>query len=114
MKATVTASSSRDGGKTIMTQEVTGEVVGPFVVHRMAGSGMRLASGAKWGITHAATGFNAAHGPTKGCCMHAARRMRDVGCDWSFTSPEAVKSFAREHREAIHVIRAACAMGGEA
>ena len=91
-----------------------GEVVGPFVVHAMRGTQMIIKSGAEWGITHTATGLNVAFGPTKSCCMHAARLLRDVGCDWSFKSKEAVKSFSEDHLRAIHIIRAACTAGGEA
>jgi len=94
---------------------VNGDVVGPFVVHSLRGiqlySGVRIA---KWGVTHAATGYNAAYGPTKVCCMHAARRLRDVDVDWSFTDPAEVRKFAESSMEQITVIRAACAVGGEA
>jgi hypothetical protein len=93
---------------------VAGYVVGPFVVHDMRRTSMQLESGARWGVTHAATGLNAAFGPTKSCCMHAARLMRDIGVDWSFTSKDAVKLFSKEHLQAIQIIRIACAAGGEA
>ena len=84
-----------------------GYAVGPFVVHKLLDAWMNNFFDTQyWGVTHAATGCSAACGPTKSSCMRAARRLRDVGVDWDFENPSAVKDFPAEKIDAICVIRA--------
>ena len=91
----------------------SGALIGPFVVHRMDECFInRSVSLQKWGVTHAATGYSAAFGPTKACCESAAKRLSEVGVNWDFTDPMAVKEFRKDKLKAIGVIRAACAQGG--
>jgi len=96
-----------DGRKKV----VKGEKVGPFVVHRMSNIVRMDWSHPKWGVTHAQTGFSAAAGPTKRCCMHAARRLRDIGMDWDFTDPATCLKWPSQHMKKIRVIRDACEKG---
>ena len=96
-------------------KEAKGYAVGPFVVHRVPNhffGGLGIIH--KWGVTHAEIGASAATGPTKSCCLHAARRLRDVGADWVFTDMEEVKSFKKSILKKIRVICDACARGGYA
>lgn len=93
-------------------KRIEADLIGPFAVHRLSHD--CYVDGAKWGVTHKATGFSAATGPTKACCMHAARALRNVHVDWNFDKSEAVKGFGELELSQIGVIRAACAQGGEA
>ena len=94
-------------------RENKGYAVGMFVVHRVGNLPIEC-SDSKWGITHVGTGLNACDGPTKDCCMHAARRLRDLGVNWDFSDPKAVYSFRKATWQKIRVIRASCAHGGYA
>jgi hypothetical protein len=93
-------------------REIDAHRIGPFSVHRF-GTVVSF-GGMKWGVTHNLTGCTAAQGPTKKACMHAARRLRNVGADWSFTDPMEAKNISKELRKKIRVVCAACSQGFEA
>jgi|GEM_PF-4798429 len=89
----------------------SGEQVGPFVVHLMGNIVLWDWTKRKWGVTHAQTGFSVASGPTKQCCMRAARRLRDIGMDWDFRDTDTCREWARPFMAQIKFIREMCSKG---
>lgn len=85
--------------KEVSHVEVTGKVVGPFLVHRTPEHG---ALG--YSVTHIKTAFAALTDLPHRRAMWLARRLSKLDC-WEFDDPDVVKLFAPELLGKIHTLR---------
>ena len=89
----------------VMYMDVTGETVGPFVVHRS------IRNQARWSVTHMKTGYQCGDSPDKQAARVSAERMAELA-DWDFDDPAAVKSWDAKVVEEIRLIMMVAAAGG--
>jgi len=96
------------GGKKshVMYREVTGEKVGPFLVHRSISNADQ-----RWTVTHIQTGYHCANSPLKEPAKMAALRMIDLA-DWDFSDPATVNSWDANVIDEIRTIRTIAGAGG--
>lgn len=80
-----------------MYMEVTGERVGPFVVHRS------IRNKTRWSVTHIKTGYQCGDSPEKQSAKVSAERMTEMA-DWEFDDAAVVKSWDPKVIEEIRLI----------
>jgi hypothetical protein len=86
--------------------EVTGYVIGPFLVH-LAPKISRL----KWSLTHIRTKRTVTQNiPTRKRCEWLARKLVALGC-WDFEIPDQAKSLTKDVITAIKVLKADARFG---
>lgn len=89
----------------VMYMEVTGERVGPFVVHRS------IRDKTRWSVTHMKTGYQCGDSPQKAAAKVSAERMSELA-DWEFDDPAIVKSWPAGVIEEIRLIMVIASTGG--
>ncbi|KRC35096.1 hypothetical protein ASE10_10525 [Lysobacter sp. Root76] len=88
-------------------REVTGDIIGPFLVHREASAYL-----AGWVVTHRATGYAVLNEiPEERSAKWLARELQKVQVSWDFSEPAAVKSLSAEALAKIKVLRAEARRG---
>lgn len=88
-------------GEMHFSREVTGEVVGPFLVHPEASAFMR-----GWVVPHRPTGYAVLNEiPSERNAKWLARELQKVGVDWQFANPDTVKTFPKEALAQIKDLR---------
>ena len=88
-----------------MYMEVTGERVGPFVVHRS------IRNKTRFSVTHMKTGYQCGDAPYKQSAKVSAERMNELA-DWDFDDPAVVKSWDAKIIEEIRLVMTIAAAGG--